>query len=328
MFRASPHQYRLQLAQPLSISIGTAIASMLSIASIDSIWYTNKIVHISQQTKMSRGRYDRTLPLLDPNSSDPFAAARNRVLTDKTPAKRDGVLCMGRVRSSATTADLADYAILLLEHTPSSHRTRGNIRTKLKRHAGKILKCAGVVDETTTPRHSRPTTTDDPALQRRRLNEPTPPPASSLSEEAEDEAADRKTILATMKNPGEVKGRLDDVIGLEDLKEDLRTTVLERYQYVGLYDDYGTPPSILLYGPPGTGKTFFASCCAGEAKGCTFFNIPTGLFATKWHGKGGQMMRILLEEAPAQLRRAPTENDPVQRFECLQRVEVGLDRYN
>jgi transitional endoplasmic reticulum ATPase len=66
----------------------------------------------------------------------------------------------------------------------------------------------------------------------------------------------------------------DDVVGLEDVKEQVKVkmvypyTMPERAKELGLKGGGG----ILLYGPPGTGKTSMARAVAGEI-GIPFFNI-------------------------------------------------------
>lgn len=65
----------------------------------------------------------------------------------------------------------------------------------------------------------------------------------------------------------EGKRSLDDVAGLDDVKEVLRRRVLFVLSNQELAREYKLqmPNSLMLYGPPGCGKTFLAECFAGEA---------------------------------------------------------------
>jgi vacuolar protein-sorting-associated protein 4 len=95
------------------------------------------------------------------------------------------------------------------------------------------------------------------------------------------------------------KTRLDDVAGLEDVKQALRESVLVPMQAPQLIQGRVVPwTGILLFGPPGTGKTHIARAIAGEA-GCTFFSVSASDVVNKYVGQSERLVRTLFEMARA-----------------------------
>ncbi len=66
----------------------------------------------------------------------------------------------------------------------------------------------------------------------------------------------------------------DDVGGLEDLKEEIRLSIIYPFKNPDLYIQYGKKAGggLLLYGPPGCGKTYIAKATANECE-ASFINI-------------------------------------------------------
>lgn len=92
--------------------------------------------------------------------------------------------------------------------------------------------------------------------------------------------------------------RLEDVAGMDDVKQLLRTKVVEAQQYRGLYEQYRLEHGggVLLYGPPGTGKTYFAEAVAGELE-VPFFPVKLDKVLSKWFGETEQLLAQLFEAA-------------------------------
>ncbi len=65
---------------------------------------------------------------------------------------------------------------------------------------------------------------------------------------------------------GDLSVRLEDVVGLEDVKKQIRLRIIAPYEKPDIYAAFGRDAGggILLYGPPGCGKTFIARATAGE----------------------------------------------------------------
>jgi len=63
-----------------------------------------------------------------------------------------------------------------------------------------------------------------------------------------------------------IETKFDDVVGLEDVKEEITNRIVRPYQHPELAREYDVKigGGILLYGPPGTGKTTLAKSIAGQ----------------------------------------------------------------
>ena len=89
-----------------------------------------------------------------------------------------------------------------------------------------------------------------------------------------------------------------DVAGLDDVKDEIRTSVLEPLKNPELAKTYGIEPGakILLYGPPGTGKTFIAKAIAGEVD-AAFFSVKCSDLISKYMGESSQKLESLFDSA-------------------------------
>jgi len=75
--------------------------------------------------------------------------------------------------------------------------------------------------------------------------------------------------------------KLEDVVGLDEVKRQIRLRVLYPLQHRELVAKYrtGSGGGILLYGPPGTGKTLIAKAIAGEVQAPFFAVKPSDIVA-------------------------------------------------
>lgn len=92
--------------------------------------------------------------------------------------------------------------------------------------------------------------------------------------------------------------RLDDVGGMEAVKEQLWVDFLGPMQNEELRALYGTSlgGGLLLYGPPGCGKTFLARALAGEL-GTTFLTVGLHDVLDMWIGQSEHNVHELFEKA-------------------------------
>ena len=92
--------------------------------------------------------------------------------------------------------------------------------------------------------------------------------------------------------------RLDDVGGVEQIKDLIKTDILDFIKNPEPYTQQGAkmPKGVLLYGPPGTGKTYLAKAIAGEA-GVPFIPCNGSDFVEKYVGTGAQRVRELFKYA-------------------------------
>ena len=92
--------------------------------------------------------------------------------------------------------------------------------------------------------------------------------------------------------------KLDDVAGLEDVKQELREKVIVPFQRPELYERFKVRVGggILMYGPPGNGKTFVAKAIAGELD-AAFFNVNASQIKDKYVGETEKNLQRLFDEA-------------------------------
>lgn len=95
----------------------------------------------------------------------------------------------------------------------------------------------------------------------------------------------------------------EDVIGLEDVKEEIRVKMINPIKYPEKYKYYNKKAGggVILYGPPGTGKTMIAKAIACEV-GAKFYAIKSSDIVSKWVGDSEKNIASLFEEANKQER--------------------------
>lgn len=90
----------------------------------------------------------------------------------------------------------------------------------------------------------------------------------------------------------------DDVVGLNDVKEEIRRLAIYPRQYPEVYEQFKKRRGggILLYGVPGTGKTMIANAIANEL-GAVFYSVKCSDILSKWFGEAEQNIKELFDEA-------------------------------
>jgi len=98
--------------------------------------------------------------------------------------------------------------------------------------------------------------------------------------------------------PGDMKESLSDVGGYEDVKKELRDSIIVPLQEKELAEAYNIkPPSgILLFGPPGTGKTMLMRALAKEL-GFSFTEIKASDIMTMWVGESEKNVSDIFDKA-------------------------------
>ncbi len=109
----------------------------------------------------------------------------------------------------------------------------------------------------------------------------------------------QRTLVGSAVEVGstDAKVRLDDVIGIDDVKID----ILEIVDFLKHGDDLRKigakiPKGVLLIGPPGVGKTMLAKAMANEAN-VPFFGMSASYFKSVWSGEGAGRIRALYSQA-------------------------------
>lgn len=92
--------------------------------------------------------------------------------------------------------------------------------------------------------------------------------------------------------------RLDDVAGLEDVKEQIHLKLIYPFTHRAAAERFRIRAGggILLYGPPGVGKTYIARAIAGELE-AAFFVAKASSLMSKWFGEAEKNIAALFAAA-------------------------------
>lgn len=101
------------------------------------------------------------------------------------------------------------------------------------------------------------------------------------------------TISQNLVKPTDIRERMDDIGGLQTIKESIRSQVLLPLRHPKIF--FGSvkalhpPKGILFYGPPGTGKTMLARAIAAEAD-CPFLSLTLANLENKFFGESSKLL--------------------------------------
>ena len=100
----------------------------------------------------------------------------------------------------------------------------------------------------------------------------------------------------TLLRPEQIDVRLDDVKGLDDVKDDVVRSLNMFLAHRTYAADTGGNPrrGVLFEGPPGTGKTYMAKAMAREA-GVPFLFVSATAFQSMYYGATARKIRSLLQ---------------------------------
>ena len=131
---------------------------------------------------------------------------------------------------------------------------------------------------------------------------------STNGENGPESQKHKNVALACIEDPG-MYG-LDDVGGLQTIKNDLREGVLRAMQYPHLFFSetsvIGLSPQnrILFSGPPGTGKTMLAKALAVDS-GAVFLNVTLSTLEDKFFGETPKIMKAIFSVAAEKSKTQP-----------------------
>lgn len=126
----------------------------------------------------------------------------------------------------------------------------------------------------------------------------TPKGEPSRAANAEPNKKDGQEEASTFFSKEYPKTKLEDVYGLEEVKEEIRLKVIEPIKDLEFYLKYNDEVGcqILLYGPPGCGKSFVAEAIAGELK-CSYAFLNAADILDKYVGEAPKKIKQIFAEA-------------------------------
>jgi SpoVK/Ycf46/Vps4 family AAA+-type ATPase len=132
-----------------------------------------------------------------------------------------------------------------------------------------------------------------------------PQPSRQSQQPNQNESSQQQMQDEYVQQPPDID--FDDVAGNEELKDELKTKVIDPLNNPEKYDQYGLgiENGFLLYGPPGTGKTYTAKALAGEL-GLNWMPVKGSDVTSRYIGAGTENIANLFDEA--------RENQPVLVF--------------
>jgi SpoVK/Ycf46/Vps4 family AAA+-type ATPase len=104
-------------------------------------------------------------------------------------------------------------------------------------------------------------------------------------------------IYEEVVTPEQPKILLDDIGGLEEVREELRQVAVS-FKHPDLMKKWGAlrPQGVLLYGPPGSGKTSLATALANEINGELWEVKATDIY-DKWLGNSEKNIQKIFDDA-------------------------------
>lgn len=132
------------------------------------------------------------------------------------------------------------------------------------------------------------------SLKEKARSQPKTPPRT-VTAGASDDTKEEPSAWQLTEKPDI---RLDDVAGLDDVKEALREDVIDVFKHAEIYERFREEGGggVLMYGPPGNGKTFIAKAIAGELD-AAFFPIDAAQIKDKYVGETEKNLKRLFDEA-------------------------------
>lgn len=142
-----------------------------------------------------------------------------------------------------------------------------------------------------------PTPTPQPTVPEQ-VSPPPPPQVPQTEAWATTDDEDDAIPVSDLMEIVRPEFTLDDVAGMEDVKQRLRMSFLEPMRNEELRKSFGHAlrSSLLLWGPPGCGKTFLAKSLAGEL-GLFFIHVGIADILDKWLGTSERNIKSVFEEA-------------------------------
>lgn len=193
-------------------------------------------------------------------------------LAEKALAQRD------YAKAFFHTAKAADFGFNLAEQSD------GRLARAYLRDANELLDIAVKLKD--KARKEQPKAKPEKRLQK------------STTDSGDEDSGDTENLASQWQLSERPNIKLDDVAGLDEVKEALREDVILAFSHPDIYERFKVDGGggVLMFGPPGNGKTFIAKAIAGELD-AAFFTVDASQIKDKYVGETEKNMRRLFEEA-------------------------------
>lgn len=116
---------------------------------------------------------------------------------------------------------------------------------------------------------------------------------SASKKQEKDDSSETSWEAASIPKIG-----FDDIAGLDEVKEAVRSRIILPRKYPEVYQKYKKKPGggVLMYGLPGTGKTMIAKAISREID-AKFFDVKSSDIVSKWFGEAERNIKNLFETA-------------------------------
>lgn len=129
----------------------------------------------------------------------------------------------------------------------------------------------------------------------------------------------------TVYRPSEIPVRLDDVVGLGMVKDEVIKTLNLFLAYKTFHDTMGGTPrrAILFEGPPGTGKTFMAKAMAREA-GVPFHFVAASSIQSPYFGQTNRKIATFFKDLRKAARREGGAIGFIEEIDAIAVARAGM----
>ena len=107
---------------------------------------------------------------------------------------------------------------------------------------------------------------------------------------------EQQIVHTTLEHKKIIGGRLDDIGGLRDIKDDIMAQIILPLKYPDLFFKKMTELTpcrgVLFCGPPGTGKTMLARAIANESN-VPFIPVTLATIENKYYGESAKLLKAL-----------------------------------
>jgi cell division protease FtsH len=126
--------------------------------------------------------------------------------------------------------------------------------------------------------------------------------------------------------PEQIEVTLDDVKGIEPIKEEVIRTLNTFLGYARFKDQLGGTPrrGLLFEGPPGTGKTYLARALAREA-GVPFLFVSATSFQSMWYGATARKIRAYFKQLRKAARQEGGAIGFIEEIDAIALARGGMD---